>query len=282
MFTKEDVVEYYNSTQIHYVNWWKLKKNLSLHYGIWTEGIKTFDESLTNTNLLMLKSCDIKETYKVMDAGCGVGGAAFFIHKMTNASITGISLSQKQIALAKETVVKNELSGKVDFFVMDFTQTSFRSKSFDVIWACESVCHASQKSDFIKECFRLLKKGGQLIMCDFFLTNENQEDKNHWIDKWKSTWAVTDFVTLENFKSSLEENGFESVNTWDYTDNIKKSASRMLYASIMATVPSIAYKILHPKVSRFARDHYKCGYYQYMALRENLWRYNMIWARKSE
>lgn len=279
MFIQKDIAEYYDTTQVHYEKWWNLKKHLSLHYGIWNKSTKTFGDAINNTNKLLLESCGISESDKVLDAGCGIGGAAFFINKTTNARVTGISLSQKQISSAQKIAAKNQLS-EVEFSVMDFSNTTFPSESFDVVWACESVCHAPNKVDFIKESFRLLKKGGKLILCDFFLTDNNQKDKFNWIDKWKMTWAVPDFVTIDLFNKDLKSVGFNNIDHWDYTDSIRKSARRMYYASLLGAIPSEVYNLLNPNVSRFAKTHYKCGRYQYKALNENLWRYKMILAEK--
>ena len=126
----------------------------------------------------------------------------------------------------------------------------------------------------------MLKKGGKLILCDFFLTDENQKDNSQWIDKWKMTWAVPDFVTLGHFNKDLKTVGFNNIEHWDYTDDIRKSARRMYYASLLGAIPSEVYNLFNPNVSRFAKTHYKCGRYQYKALNENLWRYKMILAEK--
>ncbi len=280
MFEQKDVAEYYDTTQVHYENWWGLRKNLSLHYGIWDDTTKNFDESLRNTNKTLLEAAKISESDRVLDAGCGVGGAAFFVNETTNAKVVGISLSTKQLSVANEQVEKRGLKGEVEFHCMDFTNTDFESESFDVVWACESVCHAADKADFIKEAYRLLKKGGRLVMSDFFIVDENQVDKNRWIDKWKATWAVPDFVTANLFQAKLKEEGFNTVDVLDYTNSIKKSAKRLYNAAMMGSVFSRTYNFFHPKVSRFARDHYKCGIYQYKALKENLWNYNVIIAHK--
>lgn len=280
MFTNDEVADYYNTTQVHYEQWWNLKKNLSLHYGIWEPGITSFSEAVVNTNKTLLKTAQITNKDIVLDAGCGVGGAAFFVNETTGAHVTGLSLSQKQINLAKGISTSKNKEHKVQFQLMDFTETSFPSESFDAIWACESVCHANKEA-FIKESFRLLKKGGRLIMSDFFLTDENQRDKNQWIDKWKGTWAISDFVSCKNFNDLLNKEGFENINCTDYTKNINRSAKRMYYAALVGSIPSTLYNILHPKVSRFAKTHYKCGYYQYKALKENLWTYNMFYAEKN-
>jgi cyclopropane fatty-acyl-phospholipid synthase-like methyltransferase len=280
MFSNTDISEYYDTTQNHYEKWWGLKKYQSLHYGIWDEAHRTFGEALVNTNKQLCQAAGIQASDEMLDAGCGVGGAAFFVHEQVGASVRGISLSNMQVAQANAMAAEKGVAQQVRFHQMDFTKTDFPDASFDVIWACESVCHASEKADFIKESYRLLRKGGRLVLFDFFLTPEGVEDKSNWIDKWKKTWAVPDFVSTTYFEEKLYESGFSTVEHHDYTVNIEKSARRMLYGALLGVVFSEGYALLNPKVSRFARDHYKCGYYQYRALRQNLWKYQLFKAVK--
>ncbi|HCQ15678.1 MAG: SAM-dependent methyltransferase [Owenweeksia sp.] len=280
MFSNTDIAEYYDTTQNHYEKWWGLKKHHSLHYGIWDKTTRNFGEALENTNRQLMQAAAIQSTDKVLDAGCGVGGAALFVHRNSGANATGISLSDNQVQQANSTAEKLGVNDAVQFKVMDFTATSFPDESFDVIWACESVCHATEKADFINESYRLLRKGGRMVLFDFFLTPKGVEDKRGWIDKWKRTWAVPDFVTDEYFTEKTREAGFSEVENRDYTPNIRKSARRMLYGSMLGVSFAEGYALLHPDVSRFARDHYKCGYYQYRALRQNLWKYRLIKAVK--
>jgi ubiquinone/menaquinone biosynthesis C-methylase UbiE len=262
------------------MKWWNLGKQLSLHYGIRDENAKTFAKSLVNTNRVMMEIGGIVATDKILDAGCGVGGAAIFLSKTTNAEVVGISLSDKQIEYASKVASKHHPDAKVSFKVMDFTRTSFSDESFDVIWACESVCQADKK-DFINESYRLLKKGGRLIIADFFLTSGDQSDKHAWIRKWCDTWAVSELISCDLFTAVLTAGGFKSVKSFDYTSNIKHSAKRMYLASLFGALPSELYNLFHPEVSRFARGHYKCGYYQYKALKARLWKYMIVSAIKT-
>lgn len=280
MFTEKDVAEYYNTTQVHYKRWWNLKKGLSLHYGIWEDDIKNFTDSIINTNKILMNLAKIEESDQVLDAGCGVGGAAIFLTKTKNAKVTGISLSQKQIDFATAAAQERGLQDKVDFSLMDYTQTSFPNESFDVIWACESISSAPDKMLFIKEAYRLLKKGGRLILSDFFLTSDDQVDRSDWIKKWGSTWGISNFVSSNLFVDGLDDMGFINTQIFDYTSKIEKSAKRMYYTSLLGFFPSELYNLLHPKVSQFAKTHYKCGYYQYKGLKENLWQYKVVLSVK--
>ena len=279
-FTAKEVADYYNTTQIHYKKWWNLENTLSLHYGIWDKGIKSFGESLINTNRVMLELGKISSNDKILDAGCGVGGAAIYLSETKQAEVTGITLSEKQIELATQSLKQKKLENKVSFLLMDYTKTSFKDESFDVVWACESVSSVPDKSLFIKEAFRILKKGGRLILSDFFKTDENQPDKHNWIKKWGETWSISDFDTHKAFVDKLTKQGFNTIKTHNYTGKIQKSAKRMYYSALMGAIPSELYNLLHPNVSHFAKNHYKCGYYQYKALRKKLWQYYIITAIK--
>ncbi|MCI5055067.1 MAG: methyltransferase domain-containing protein [Flavobacteriales bacterium] len=280
MFEAKDVAEYYNTTQNHYQRWWGLNKSHSLHYGIWDDSTRSFSDAIYNTNRVLLDLSKIKKGDHVLDAGCGVGGAAVFISEQTGAQVTGITLSEKQLDFARSLSKEKGLSDKVNFEIRDYTDTHYNSESFDVIWACESVCNSADKEAFIKEAFRVLKPGGRLILCDFFLTNKDQSDPKELIRKWGDSWAMSNLYSGVQFVDSLKMAGFIEVEMFDYTDKIERSARKMYFASILGAIPSEIYNVFNPKVTRFARNHYKCGYYQYLSLKKNLWKYMVILANK--
>ncbi len=281
MYTPRDIADYYNQTLNHYQNWWKLDKNLAVHYGIWDVDTKSFQDSLINTNKVLMEIADIKEGERVLDAGCGVGGSAFYLAKNRQAKVTGITLSEKQYGYANRKCNNLGLASLVSFKIEDYTQTSFNNNSFDVIWAIESITSAPEKGLFAKEAFRLLKPGGRLIIADYFKTKDNQEDSNKLLDSWRDLWNMADFLTIGNYKKIFEDSGFKTEYEADVTLKITPTAKRMYWSYLLGGPLAVIYNTFF-NVQKFAKTHYKSGLYQYKALKKGLWNYSIIMFVKTE
>ncbi len=52
-FSPEDVVNYYDQTEVHYRRFWKLDKVMGLHYGVWTKDTKNIEQAILNTNHML-------------------------------------------------------------------------------------------------------------------------------------------------------------------------------------------------------------------------------------
>ena len=278
-FTTKDIADYYDQTVNHYINWWKLSEILAVHYGMWEDDTKTFKQALQNINKNLAKISDIQSTHHVLDAGCGVGGAALYLAKNIGCKVTGITLSKKQLRIANNELQKSNLKDLVKFEIQDYTKTNFKDNSYDIVWACESVCYASPKKAFVNEAFRILKPGGKIILCDYFLTHIGELDEKSYIKNWGNRWAISEFNALGTFSKTLEKNGFEIIENLDITKNIYRSSKRLYYSYVFGLIPSMLYNIIY-KSSRFSRTHYKSGYYQYKTLKEGLWEYRIFLAKK--
>lgn len=279
MFNSKDIADYYNQTVDHYEIWWNLKKSMAVHYGFWDDETKTFNEALKNTNRKMAELAQIKSHYKVLDAGCGVGGAAFYLASTIGCHVTGITLSEKQLKIANDYKQTFEDKNLVDFSLQNFTKTNFESETFDIIWGCESTCYASPKIDFINEAKRLLKPTGKIIIADYFKEPKGEIDKDSHMKNWGDLWAIQEFHSQQNFIDELAKNGFKIEQNMDVSQQILRSSKRMYNSYLVGAIPSKMYNLFN-NTSRFGKLHYQSGYFQYKALMDGLWTYRMLVVRK--
>ena len=135
---------------------------------------------------------------------------------------------------------------------------------------------APSKLEFVKEVSRLLKPGGRLVVSDFFLSPTTDRTKEDLILKWEESWAMNEFLSTQKFIEFCRENGLTLAQDKDFTKEITPSAKRMYQSYFAGLIPSEIYNFFHPKVSRYARHHYKSGLWQYKALQKGLWEYHTL------
>ncbi|HEY9114884.1 MAG TPA: methyltransferase domain-containing protein [Bacteroidales bacterium] len=277
-FSSGDVADYYDQTLNHYQKWWHLNDSLAVHYGFWKDETKSFVEALQNTNHFLAEMANIQEGIRILDAGCGVGGSAFYLAENHRAKVTGITLSEKQLAFANRKLTDLKLDNYVDFRLENYVQTSFPDNTFDLIWAIESITSAPDKAQFATESYRILKPGGKLIIADYFATAKKDDPKN-WLEKWRQCWSMALFLEMDVYREIFEGQGLKFLKQENITKNIFPSALKMYRAYLLGALPSILYNAFH-NTSRFAKTHYKSGKYQYEALKAELWEYRVLLFEK--
>lgn len=73
---------------------------------------------------------DLKPEHHVMDIGCGWGGLSLYIHKVSGARVTGVTLSEEQLKVARRRASDAGVSDKVQFELIDYRHVQ---ESFDRI-----------------------------------------------------------------------------------------------------------------------------------------------------
>jgi len=228
---KSKIRRYYDDSQILYRLFWMNKKNLAMHYGLWDKDTKNISEALFNENKYIARDLDINSKDIVLDAGCGVGGTTIWMAEKFGAKVVGINIVEKQVKLANKYATQRHVSNLVNFELADYCDTKFPDKSFDKIFALESVCHATDKAAFVKEVYRLLKPGGKFCIYDYFL---NKLENNTDIKNYKTFcdgWAMPNLVSVSEFKKYLSDNKFKEIHFTDLNDKALKSSKRIAKAS---------------------------------------------------
>jgi len=224
----ENIRKYYKQSNWLYKHVWYAGKSKGLHFGFTDSETKDHTQALINQYKYVIKKGHIKDGMKILDAGCGVGGAAVYIAKETRAEVVGITLVPEQAVEALEYANKQNVDNLVKFVVGDYLQTGLKSKQFDVIIGIESICYATPKCSFVKEVYRLLKPGGRLVLTDGYRRRElrgKQEEKI--MREFCEGWALYGLVSYTEMAREMSKGGFERVKVEDMTEATTMSLNKM-------------------------------------------------------
>jgi len=119
---------------------------------------KSFNDGLLKCNNLGKKLINNKKIYRFLDLGCGDGKFTLEFAKALNPKeIYGVEIVDKYCLKAKKrriNCVKFDLNDK----------WKFKNNYFDFILSSQNLEHLHNTRLYLEECYRCLKKGGQLII----------------------------------------------------------------------------------------------------------------------
>jgi cyclopropane-fatty-acyl-phospholipid synthase len=85
----------------------------------WAPGITTLEAAQEAKLAHIAAKLDLKPGMKVLDIGCGWGGLARYLHKVSGAHVTGVTLSEEQLKYARAEAARQGLTG-VDYQLIDY------------------------------------------------------------------------------------------------------------------------------------------------------------------
>lgn len=279
---RDRIISYYDETWLDYRVLWINKRNRALHFGYFEEGISNHDEALVNLNHIMSKKANILASDTVLDAGCGQGGSSLWMAENIGCQVVGITLVPHQVEKAKHESSKRNLTDKAKFYVKDYCNTGFPDASFSVIWACESICHAPDKSEFYKEAYRLLKPGGRIIAAEYIRHSRTFEiEKEKTLNEWCQGWSMPDIDTWREHEKNIYSTGFQVTDHQDVTKHMRPSLERLYKMSkkLLGLGKFLHFVRIRNKVKH---GNQVASIRQYEALMQRLWYYSTFSAHKVE
>ncbi|KIY47895.1 hypothetical protein FISHEDRAFT_65928 [Fistulina hepatica ATCC 64428] len=164
-----DVVNgYYDgATELYEYGWAQ-----SFHFSRFYKG-EAFAASLARHEHYLALQMGLRPKMRVLDVGCGVGGPAREIARVTDAEVIGLNNNDFQIARARKYTKAAGLEGQVSFVKGDFMKLveQFGENSFDAVYAIEATVHAPSFEGVYGEIFKILKPGGIFGVYEWVMTD---------------------------------------------------------------------------------------------------------------
>ncbi len=125
----------------------------------------------------------LKPGQRVLDIGCGWGGMALFLNKVAGVEVLGVTLSERQLQIARERAEAAGVSDKVRFELRDYR---LLDEQFDRIVSVGMFEHVGARyyDEFFAKCRQLLKPDGVMLLHTIGKLGEPSSGPDPFTDKY--------------------------------------------------------------------------------------------------
>jgi cyclopropane-fatty-acyl-phospholipid synthase len=124
----------------------------------------------------------LEDGHRLLDIGCGWGGLALYTAEICGARAIGITLSQEQLAIARQRAKERKLAGSATFQALDYRDVT---GTFDRIVSVGMFEHVgiSFYDAFFKKCASILADDGVMVLHSIGRSS-GPSYTNAWIAKY--------------------------------------------------------------------------------------------------
>ncbi len=140
---------------------------------------------------VMMDRAIITPQHSVLDVGCGVGGVMLGLMENGLLDVTGVTISERQVELARE------LDADLNVELADFMEWDDRGRKFDRIIFCESFGYFSEPGKLIAKIRGLLKPGGMVYIKDLCAVSDPDLIQQVGLDGIGELWGGYSIYTTQ-------------------------------------------------------------------------------------
>ena len=164
---------------------------------------------------------------RVLDLGCGVGGAAIrIVRELDAGSVVGIDVEEPALERATAAVRAAGLAGRIRFELVSPGPIPLADESVDVVFCKDVICHLADKGLLFSEVGRVLRRGGAFAFGDW--TRGSAADAPGTVRR--PDGLELHFEPLGRYLRGLERSGFRSIGTRDHSAWLLDRTRRELQA----------------------------------------------------
>ena len=178
------------------------------------------------------------EGRKVLDLGCGIGGAsAVLAGQLGAAHVLGIDVEPRSLEQAASLVAEVGLGESVSLRLVEPGPLPLPDGAFDVVFTKDVFCHVPDKRALLAEAYRVLRPGGVFACGDWVKGDEGSDgaDRSAAFADWDARLArsglIFHFEPLAVYQGGLKAAGFSPVEVREHSAWSEQDARRQLALS---------------------------------------------------
>lgn len=182
----------------------------------------------------------IQPGMRLLDAGCGLGGACRMLAAEFGAEVTGIDITAGYIRTAQQLSALTGLQPHTRFVQGSILALPFEDNSFDVVWTQHVQMNIADKKALYAELGRVLPTGGRLIYYDVL----GNEAPIHYPVPWAANDSLSFLVTSSQLHTLLSDAGFRRIQVTDETEKGILSFNNLFNRIAQQGLPALGLHLL--------------------------------------
>jgi len=162
-----------------------------------------------------IRLLELSPSSNVLEVGSGSGGPALFLVETAGCKLTGLDINEFGVNNANALAKQRGLAERARFQRADVSQPlPFDGNMFDAVISNDSMCHIPKRLQVLKEWFRVLKPGGQMLFTDALVITGLL---SHEEIASRSSIGYYFYLPPGENERLIREAGFENIRTEDRT-----------------------------------------------------------------
>lgn len=224
------VNEYYREVFHGRIRNWHHSESLAIHFGLDQAGEDDSQAARLRLNAELMDHLlgrGVPEKHaRLVDLGCGICGTAIdFVEQNPRWIVTAVSCDREMLDFGKEFIVQrggvepHSIVYRIDLVCADYQTVILSQGTHDAIYAIDSMCYSTDRSQLLDNLVPMLRPGGCLAVVDVFPVNISEEAFPHWVTFCEGWGGLSTSIGPELGKQ-MSDAGLVGIESVDWTERV--------------------------------------------------------------